>query len=363
MLTGENILKMLRLVIVLTAVYILSQTSSILMPLIIAIVITFLLNPFVEKLQRVNIWPFRKGLPRPLTVAIVMATFFILMFLFIMLAFAPLLKEMVNFVSALPIAMVKVKDIFLDWFDKIQAIELPPKVNESLEKLSSEITTISLSLLWRFVYGTIFFISNAIEVVIAPLLAYYFLIDGKNMVRKLCFILPSELRNRAYEVFLDMGQVVNDYINGQVIICVIMGIAVTVGTYFLGIEYFVVLGIIAALLETIPYIGPIAGAMPGIFFAFVISPDLAIKTMIFYLFIHQLEANIVVPQVMGKKIAVHPVIIMFSMLIGGKLFGIIGMMMALPVTALLRVILKALWFDNDIQEEVFKLGDVNNEKN
>ena len=114
--------------------------------------------------------------------------------------------------------------------------------------------------------------------------------------------------------------------------------------YFLDVGYPLVLGLLATLTESVPIIGPIIGAVPAIILAYLVEPSLAFKVLLFFIVIHQLENNIVVPKVMGHTIALHPAIIIISLLVGGKLFGIPGMILAVPVTALLRVLLKHIWF-------------------
>jgi predicted PurR-regulated permease PerM len=105
--------------------------------------------------------------------------------------------------------------------------------------------------------------------------------------------------------------------------------------------------LLAALTETIPIIGPIIGAVPAILLAYLVSPALALKVLIFFLVIHQLENHIIVPKIMGHNIALHPVVIIISLLIGGQLMGIIGMMLAVPIAAILKVVLKHLWYQEE----------------
>jgi len=144
-----------------------------------------------------------------------------------------------------------------------------------------------------------------------------------------------------------MSLVISAYIRGQVIISIIIGIFVFSGMYLLGVDYPLVLGLLAACTESIPIIGPIIGSVPAIMLAYLISPTLAFKVIIFYILVQFLENQIVVPNIMGHTIDLHPVAIIISLLIGSQLWGIIGMMLAVPVAALLRVLIKQLWITNE----------------
>jgi len=136
---------------------------------------------------------------------------------------------------------------------------------------------------------------------------------------------------------------VSAYIRGQAIISIIIGFIVFSGMYLSGVGYPLVLGLLAACTETIPIVGPIVGSIPAIMLAYLVSPSLSFKVILFYIIVHQLENHIIVPNIMGHTINLHPVVVIISLLIGYQLLGIAGMMVAVPVTALLRVLIKNLW--------------------
>jgi predicted PurR-regulated permease PerM len=111
----------------------------------------------------------------------------------------------------------------------------------------------------------------------------------------------------------------------------------------LDVDYPLVLGLIAALTEAIPVVGPIIGAIPALLLAFLGSPTLALKVLAFYIVIHQLENNVLVPSIMKHTLELHPVAVIISLLIGAHLSGVIGMIVAVPVAAILKVLYKHLW--------------------
>lgn len=149
----------------------------------------------------------------------------------------------------------------------------------------------------------------------------------------------------------EMAVVVSNYIRGQVLISIIMGLMVFCGMYFLQVDYPLVLGLLSTLTETIPILGPIVGAIPAIVLAYLVSPVLATKVAVFYIILHQLENHIIVPNVMGHTIDLHPTLVIISLLIGGHLYGIAGMILAVPVAAILKVLLRHLWNLDDLKKD------------
>ncbi|MPN43908.1 putative transport protein [bioreactor metagenome] len=153
-------------------------------------------------------------------------------------------------------------------------------------------------------------------------------------------------RSRVSTIIDEVAVVISGYIRGQFWISVVIGLTVFCGMYFLKVDYPLVLGLLATLTETIPIVGPIVGAIPAILLAFLTSPALAVKVLLFFIIVHQIENHIIVPNVMGQTIDLHPATVIIVLLIGGQLYGIIGMMLAVPVAALLKVIVRHLWYDD-----------------
>jgi predicted PurR-regulated permease PerM len=120
----------------------------------------------------------------------------------------------------------------------------------------------------------------------------------------------------------------------------IVGCLTYIGLYFLGIKYALTLALVAALLEIIPYIGPILAAIPAVILGFAQSPFLALLVILLFVVIQQLENYIIVPQVMKKTVGLNPIVIIIVMLIGAKLAGVIGIILAVPVAAAVAEFLK-----------------------
>ena len=165
-------------------------------------------------------------------------------------------------------------------------------------------------------------------------------------------------------LIVQMEQAVAGYVRGQVLLSLIIGTSAGVGMWVLGTtglvpgadRYAVVFGAWVAVMELIPYLGPWLGAIPPIIFALVVHPLSAVWVALLFLGIHQIEGHVVVPNVMGSALRLHPLLVIFGLLAGGELYGLPGILVALPFLAVMR----AMWefFGERLQFEPWKGGDV-----
>ena len=135
---------------------------------------------------------------------------------------------------------------------------------------------------------------------------------------------------------------VSAWLRAQLILAGVMGVFAAVGLGLLGEPYFYVVALIAAIGETIPIVGPIIGGITAVAVAITVSPKLALAVGIYFLILHQLEANILVPKIMERRVGVSPVTVLVALLIGGALWGLIGAILAIPTAAILSVALDEL---------------------
>ncbi|CUH94122.1 putative membrane protein [Propionispora sp. 2/2-37] len=332
-----------RIVVIIAVLYLLSQVTVIYLPVILSLVLAFALNPLVNFFIAVPIWPFKKHLPRG--VAVLLSFFCVTLFIYGVLAFllAPFIVEFYKFLADLPALVSKLKGITLEIEKNAYNIAIPDNIHTIVEQLVSGATSYSLDLVKRMVNTAFNFASGVIELVVVPVLTYYFLKDGSCLKEEFLHLLPYKSKQKAQEIVEEMSEVISQYIRGQILVSFVIGLMVFAGMYILGVDYPMILGLLAMLTETVPIIGPIVGSIPAVLLAYTAGPALTVKVILFYIVIHQLENHIVVPKIMGHSIAIHPVMIIISFLIGGKLFGVVGMMLAVPAAALIRVLIKHLW--------------------
>ena len=134
------------------------------------------------------------------------------------------------------------------------------------------------------------------------------------------------------------------YVRGQLTLSVLMAMVTFLGMVALDIPYPLVIGLLAGVMELVPVLGPIIGAIPPALLGLLQSSHVMAQVIVFYIIVQQLDSHLIMPKVMGHVINVHPVAIIAGVLIGGHLFGILGMMIAVPVLAVLQVVIRHMWF-------------------
>ena len=330
-----------RLLFLALALYVLYQSVSVLLPVLLALILAFFLHPVVDCVC--GFFSRREfHLPRSLVVIAVMLVTITLFAGIMSFIFFPFVTEFNKFILNLPAILSQLQNMSLVIGEKASAIDLPSNVRSILDQGLSSITSYSIDFVKHIVAAVFGVATRAIALVVIPVLVYYFLKDGAVMQQEVvkCF---SPVHQRTVQTILGEAAVtVSAYLRGQLLISVIMGCTVFFGLFILGVDYPLVIALLAFLTETIPIIGPIIGAIPALVLAYLISPALAFKVMIFYIIVHQIDSHIIVPSIMGHTIALHPAVVIISVLIAGQMFGIVGMMLAVPTVALLRILIRHL---------------------
>ncbi|WP_312521826.1 AI-2E family transporter [Anaerospora sp.] len=334
----------LRVIIVGMIVWLLTKVTSIYLPVILALILSFLLNSVVDCFVSLPKRWGKRQMPRSIAVLLsfVVAIFaIVLAALFIVF---PFIQEFDKFVIDLPGLVRRIQFLLVVIEQQATAMELPDNVRDLLNQGIANMASFSVEMAKRILNAVFGFASQAVELVVVPVLTYYLLKDWRSLQSGLINAFSVQYRQQLQNVTNEMGNVISGYIRGQIVISIIMGILVFSGMYLLGVDYPLVLGLLATLTETIPIVGPIIGAIPAILLAYIAAPALAVKVIIFYILIQQIENHLIVPNIMGHTIDLHPILVVVSLLIGGHIYGVVGMMLAVPVTALLRVIIRHLWY-------------------
>lgn len=331
--------------------YLFSRSGSAYVPIAISFALAFVLYPIVRFLTEGRFAGIRLRLHPALAIlcAFVLAACLAGMILIILIA--PLLEEFGKLYRNVPQILLGIHQILVEFENSI----LFPLLNSGVyEQQSDQIfsfiqqaitgsLTFSFNLLRNLANMSIQFVSKAIELIVVPVLTFYFIKDWRRMTDWCVGLFSAAHREKARTVFYEMGEVMSDFLRGQFLLCLIIGALMFAGLYALGIEYPLVLGLLAGVTEAIPIVGPILSSIPAIILGTISSPALGIKVALFCFLLQQMENHIIVPKVMGGSIDLHPVIVIVSILIGGQLLGIVGMIAALPATALLKVFMRHFW--------------------
>ena len=179
---------------------------------------------------------------------------------------------------------------------------------------------------------------NIISCAIIPIVTYYFLVDGELIYNKILLILPTRKRIVAKKILSNIDKILSRYIISQLFLSLIIGVLTFIILMLVGVKFALVLAILNGVFNIIPYFGPIIGGVPAVFVALIDSPSKAIWTIIVMFILQQLEGNILSPKITGDSTNMHPIIIIILLLIGEMFGGLVGMILAVPIGVIIKVI-------------------------
>lgn len=179
--------------------------------------------------------------------------------------------------------------------------------------------------------------------ILVPFIAFYILKDIDYLKKTFWSFVPKKWREQTRDFLFNVEQSLGNYIRGQLTVCALVGIISMVFFWLIKIDYPLLLGSIIGITNVIPYFGPIIGVVPAAIIASQTSVKMIIFVVLFVFFLQFLEGNILSPYIVGKSLQMHPLLIIFSILIGGEIGGVLGLIMAVPLIAVIKTtILQAL---------------------
>ena len=335
--------------------YILSESGTAYIPILISIIVAFILNPFVEWVTRYKLFLKYPDLGRSFAILLAFLVVIALIIGIAMALFTPLIKEFNELYINIPQILTGIHGIVVEFQNNvvlpIQKDELYQNQSERFIDFLQQAITSSITFFYHFIKKvanlSINIVSRIVELVVVPVLTFYFLRDWRLIIDWFVNLFAIQSREKVRSILMEMGQAIGDFLQGQFLLCIIIGGCMFIGLYSLNIKYPLVLAILAAITEAIPIIGPILASVPAIILGLTISPIVGLKVALFCFILQQLENHLIVPKVMGDRINLHPTIVIISLLLSGQFFGVLGMMVALPVTALLKILMKYFWITEE----------------
>ena len=187
--------------------------------------------------------------------------------------------------------------------------------------------------------GTVSVVNAFLTLITILVISFYLVAEDRGMKKFVATLIPGEHRNFAVGLIDKIQKKMGMWVIGQVILSVSIFALTFIGLSLLRVDYALFLALLAGVLEVVPYIGPFLSAVPGVFFAFIQNPPLALAVAIMYLVIQKTEGYILVPKVMEKTVGTSPLVVLLSLLVGFQLAGVVGLLIAVPVVSALTVVL------------------------
>ncbi|MDE8570616.1 AI-2E family transporter [Listeria monocytogenes] len=312
-------------------------------PIILAGISYYLFNPIIDWLEK-HKW--KRGWAIALLYLVIIGLL-ILLFNFVI----PAVKDqIVSLFKSFPGYWDQITQKFDEFSRSSLFDQLKDKLNTNMSDIMKTLSTKGTSVINSAISSIGSIVGTVTEVVLAivttPLVLFYLLKDGKKLPDFLLKMLPVNGRAHTRQVLGEANHQISSYIRGQIIVSLCIGILLFIGYLIIGLPYALTLAIIAACTSIVPYLGPAIAITPAIIIAIVTSPWLLIKLIIVWCVVQLLEGKFISPQVMGKTLKVHPITILFVILVAGNLFGVLGVIFAVPGYAVLKVIVTHvfIWF-------------------
>ncbi|CAM3861041.1 AI-2E family transporter [Mesobacillus thioparans] len=185
--------------------------------------------------------------------------------------------------------------------------------------------------------------SVVVLLVVVPFLLFFLLRDEDKVRKKLQKIIPAGHEEEGNEILTDVDRTLSTYVIGQFLVALAVGTAMYIGFLIIGIESPLALAIFPMMFEIIPFFGPILGIIPAMLVALIDGPGMVLKVTVLTLIVQQLQSNLISPYIMGKKLHLHPAIVILLLLVGGSIYGFVGILIAVPTYSVLRVLINDFW--------------------
>jgi predicted PurR-regulated permease PerM len=334
------------IILVLIILYLATKVSFLLNPVVImfrTLLIPFVVSGFFYYLLRPLVEYLSKKVKTSIAILLIyfvvggIATIFFA-------AVGPMLQtQMQTFITNVP----SLVDGFVEQVNKLQenrlVAEYFTKNQVDLSAKLSEYLNHGAKAAGNYLSGLFTVMTNVVIVVTTvPIVLYYMLTDGHKASKHILSWIPHQYRHEGRQVLDEIDAALSGFIRGRIIICFLLGVMVYIGFLLIGLPYPLLLAVAAMVLNLIPYIGPIIGAVPALIVAFIESPSMIVRTLLVVIIAQQIDGNLLSPHIFGKSLDIHPLTIVVLLLVAGDVAGILGILLCIPVYLVAKIIVQHL---------------------
>jgi predicted PurR-regulated permease PerM len=337
-------------------IVIIYSLEQVLIPVFISFIIAYALRPTVD-------WLERKKINRSMAVTSLFLAFFLLLTLLLVLLIPVIHEDINKLLVNLPQYVKNFQDERLPQFEKLMGRRLPYSFSEFVNSRLSKISNLSYDVLeplskfaLKILSNILDFIINLLNFILIPLFAFYFMRDYHKLEKMITDLIPLRYHDGFRSISREIDSVLSNFIRGQCAVCCLLAVCYSLGLYFIGIDLAVVVGVTSGILFIIPYVGTLVGIVWASILALIKFGDFL---HVFYVlgwfgFVHLWEGYYFTPKLVGHKLGLHPMLVIVSLLIGGEVLGLLGILIAVPVTAILKVFIN--YFLKSYKKSSFFLG-------
>ncbi|EKE03740.1 MAG: protein of unknown function UPF0118 [uncultured bacterium] len=327
-ISPKSIIVVLAFLILAWIVY---QSLNIILLLFASFVIASALFPLTD-------WMSKK-LPRGLSVLIIYIVGFLLLSTVLIPLFSVLGQQIQEFVTRIPIYSREIYNFVTDL--QITTGGLFPDFSE----IVSPLTNIGQNIVSQGINITVNLVAGIVAFFTLAVIVFFILLDKDELKKGFLNFFPEHMREKTACITKIISLKVGGYVRGQLLIMLAVGVLTTLGLTIIGVEFALLLGLVAAILEIVPIIGPILAAVPAVIVALAQDPILALWTVIVYLVVQRIENSFLAPLILSKFLDMHPLIIIAALLIAASTLGIIGVILSPAIAAAIYVLVQELYLN------------------
>ncbi len=312
--------------------YVLSKLKWLFIYFSFALMLAYFFDPLYRYL-------IRKKFPKVFAIIIVFGIIIALLILTIFFLIPSLINQLNILYKEIPKFIENYQNLILSIKPQLSKFMDPADVETLLKENLSELQKGVLG----FSQSIIIYLSNIVSsitfgIVIVPLILFYLMRDMFKFKENLYIFVSKENKKEFKEVLEEIDNIVSGFIRGRIIVCFIVGTLIGIGLYFLNLKFALIIGIVSGVFNFIPYLGPIVGVVLALIFALGNPWWTLLMIVVLFVLVNQLEAIYLNPNILGKGLGLHPLTVILSMLICGQLLGILGVLVAVPLAAILKVL-------------------------
>lgn len=299
--------------------------------------IAYLLNPIVERL-------IRKGLKRQTAVVAILGIFFVVFVSFFVVVIPIIFHEALGLISAFPSYVEKIQGLtqhHMAWIEDHVGDDVTGQLQTALQDNVNEVLNVGKGVVRGITSGGLALIHFLTVLLITPIAAYYFVKEWPHVVAWVAGLIPRQHIGTATDLLLKIDHKISGFVRGQISVCLALGMAYAVALSVAGLEYGFVVGLATGILSVIPFVGSSMGLLTSIIIAYFQSGGdwTFIGTIVAIFAVGQFtEGHFITPKLIGDSVGLHPLWIIFALMAGGSLMGIMGMFLAVPIAASVGVL-------------------------
>jgi predicted PurR-regulated permease PerM len=310
-------------------------------PFFVAFALAYLLDPLVDRMEK---W----RLSRTLSVVSLMTIFFAAVLGAGLLVFPLLRVQAENLAKNLPRYIEVVQNWLRPFLEKVAGLDqakIQDLLNEGMARfgeLPLKVLTFVSSFLWDSLANLFDMILMAANLVIIPVVMFYLLRDYDEITEKILALIPSRFKESIVDTVSEVDQVLANFVRGQLMVAFLMGALYSIGLFAVGTPMSLFIGFLAGFANMVPYLGIVVGFLPAAILTYLQVQEWIPIFWVMGVFgvVQMLEGMVITPRIVGENIGLHPVAVIFAVLLGGELFGLTGIILGVPAVAVLNVLIR-----------------------